>query len=90
TIHIGPADLEMQRKALEWYSYRGYDYLSPKGETLWERGYRRGDWSVRTVTRTKLTATRTHFVIHAELDAWEGDKRVYSDNWDVEIPRDLV
>jgi len=90
TLYIDPPDLEMQRKALEWYSYRGYDYLSPKGETLWERGYRRGNWSVRTVTRTRLTATKTHFVIHAELDAWEGDKRVHSDNWDVEIPRDLV
>lgn len=89
TVYIEPADLEMQRKALEWYSYRGYDYQSPRGEALWERGYRRGDWSVSTVTRTVLTANSTHFQLHAELDAYEGEKRVYSDNWDVEIPRDL-
>lgn len=89
TVYIEPADLEMQRKALEWYSYHGYDYQSPRGEALWERGYRRGDWSIRTVTRTVLTANSTHFQLHAELDAYEGEKRVHSDNWDVEIPRDL-
>ena len=90
TVHINNPDLDMQRKALEWYSYRGYDYSSPRGETLWERGYRRGNWSVRTVTRTVLSSTFSHFCIHAELDAFEEGRRVYSDNWDVEIPRDLV
>ncbi len=90
TVHLGPVDLEMQRAAREWYSYRGYDYHSPRGETLWERGYRRGNWRVRTVTRTVLTSSPEAFHIHAELDAYEGDRRVYADNWDVSIPRDLV
>ncbi|SDJ64734.1 CocE/NonD family hydrolase [Microbulbifer yueqingensis] len=89
-VHIEPVGLDMQRRAMEWYSYQGYDYSSPKGETLWEWGFRRGDWQVRTVTRTVLDSTPSHFRIHAELDAYEGGKRVYSDNWDVEIPRDLV
>ncbi|WP_308366561.1 MULTISPECIES: CocE/NonD family hydrolase [unclassified Microbulbifer] len=89
-VHIESVDLEMQRKALEWYSYRGYDYTSPRGETLWEWGYRRGDWEIRTVTHTVLDSTPSHFCIHAALDAYEGKKRVYSDNWDVKIPRDLV
>jgi putative CocE/NonD family hydrolase len=93
TIYLEPIDLEMQRKALEWYSYRGYDYQSPRGETCWERSYRRDGWAVRTVTRTVLTANSTHFLLHAELDAYEGEgegeKRVFSENWDYEIPRDL-
>ncbi|WP_334078764.1 CocE/NonD family hydrolase [Microbulbifer sp. M83] len=89
-IYIEPVGVEMQRKALEWYSYRGYDYSSPQGETLWEWGYRRNNWEVRTVTRTVLESTPSHFNIHAQLDAYEGQKRVFSENWDVEIPRDLV
>jgi len=90
TVLLRKIDLEMQRKALEWYSYRGDDFNSTRGETLWERGFRRGDWEVRTVTRTVLRSTPEHFLLHAELDAFEGERRVYSRNWDVTIPRDLV
>ncbi len=90
TVHIPAVNLDMQLKALEWYSYRGYDYSSPRGETLWERSFKRGEWSVRTVTRTVLTASATHFHVHAELDAYEGERRVHADNWDVSIARDLV
>ncbi len=90
TVQLDDLNLEMQRKALEWYSYRGDDFNSARGETLWERGFRRGDWEVRTVTRTVLTSTPTEFQIHAQLDAYEGERRVYARNWDVRIPRDLV
>ena len=90
TVMLKELGLEMQRKAQEWYSYRGDDFNSTRGETLWERGFRRGGWSIRTVTRTVLTSTPHDFLLHAELDAFEGEKRVYSRNWDVTIPRDLV
>jgi uncharacterized protein len=90
TVLLRELGLEMQRKAQEWYSYRGDDFNSTRGETLWERGFRRGDWQVRTVTRTVLTSTPRDFLLHAELDAFEGERRVYSRNWDVTIPRDLV
>lgn len=89
-IHIEQVGLDIQRKGLEWYSYRGYDYASPLGETFWEWSFRREDWKIRTVTSTVLDSTPSHFSIHAELDAYEGRKRVYSGNWDVKIPRDLV
>ncbi|WP_026186244.1 CocE/NonD family hydrolase [Thioalkalivibrio thiocyanodenitrificans] len=90
TVLLESLGLEMQRKALEWYSYRSDDFNSVRGETLWERGFRRGDWQVRTVTRTVLTSTPTEFLLHAQLDAYEGQRRVFSRNWDVSIPRDLV
>ncbi len=83
-------DLQLQRKALEWYSYRGDDFDSIRGETYWERGLQRGDWQIRTVTRTVLESTAQDFLLHAELDAYEGERRVFSRNWDVAIPRDLV
>jgi hypothetical protein len=90
TVYLEAIDLEMQRKALEWYRYQGDDFSSVQGETLWERGFRRGDWWVRTVTRTLLSSTPCEFVIHAELDAYESDRRIFSQNWDFRIPRDLV
>lgn len=88
--YIKEIDLTICRKAQEWYSYQGDDFNSVKGETLWERSFSRGDWSVRTVTRTILTSTTEEFQLRAELDAYEGEKRVYSENWDYVILRDLV
>jgi hypothetical protein len=89
-VHIKDIDLEMGRKALEWYTYQGDDFNSVRGETLWERSFKRGNWQIRTVTRTVLTSSATDFYLRAELDAYEGDKRVYSANWDHVIPRDFV
>ncbi|MDR9437296.1 MAG: CocE/NonD family hydrolase [Thiohalophilus sp.] len=89
-VYIRDIDLEMGRKALEWYTYQGDDFNSVRGETLWERSYKRGDWFVKTITRTVLTSTASDFYLRAELDAYEGDKRVYSANWDTVIPRDFV
>jgi putative CocE/NonD family hydrolase len=90
TVYFDELELELQRKALEWYSYRGADFNSARGETLWERGFRRAGWSVRTFTRTILTSTPTHFRIHAQLDAFEGECRVFAETWNLDIERDLV
>jgi len=90
TVLFPELELELQRKALEWYSYRGAEFDSARGETLWERGLRRGDWSVRTVSRTLLTSTPSHFLLHAQLDAFEGERRVFAETWNDEIERDLV
>ena len=83
-------DLEVQRSALEWYSYLGDDFNSVRGETSWTRSLRRGTWHVRIDTRTVLRSTPVAFLVHARLDAYEGEQRVYSRNWDARIPRDLV
>lgn len=89
-VHIKDIDLEMGRKAQEWYTYQGDDFNSVQGETLWERSFQRGHWQIKTITRTVLTSTASDFYLRAELDAYEGDKRVYSQNWDTIIPRDFV
>ena len=50
----------------------------------------RGDWSIRTITRTVLTSTPEHFRVTAMLDAYEGNQRVFRRDWDETIARDLV
>ena len=87
---INEIGLTIGRSAKEWYTYQGDDFNSVKGETLCERSFCRGSWSVRTVTRTVLTSSEKDFFLCAELDAYEGDKRVFSKNWDFVIPRDFV
>lgn len=81
-------DMEVANRTRNWYSFRDDDFESLRGETRTERIFRRGSWSVRTTTRTVLTADTEYFYIHAELDAWEGDSRVFTENWQRKIPRD--
>ena len=90
TYRIEEIDLDVGDRTWEWYTYQGDDFTSVRGENRTERTFQRGDWSVRTTTRTVLTADTTHFRIHAELDAYEGEKRIYSQNWERIIPRDGV
>jgi len=54
------------------------------------RALSRSGWSIRTTTRTLLTCTPETFRVRAQLDAWEGETRVFSRNWDEAIERDFV
>jgi uncharacterized protein len=83
------------RATNEWFSARGNDVSSVRGETATDQRLERGDWRVRVVTRTVLTSNEDEFLLNAELDAYElddqrGDPRVFSRNWHCTIPRDHV
>jgi len=90
TRHLHAIDLDMHFKVEEKYSYQDDQYDSLRGETRWERSFARGEWRVSTITRTVMTADETHFTVRADLDAYEGDMRVFTRSWDRKIPRDLV
>lgn len=90
TLRFAEIDLDVGEKVTSRFTHTYNSYDSVTGETLTERTFRRGTWSVRTKTRTVLTATPTHFRIRAELDAYEGSTRVFSDNWLSQIERDLL
>lgn len=74
----------------EWYSSRSNSHDSLRGETLWTRGFKDGDWEVETVTRAVLTCDAENFYIHAALDAYEGEARMFAKSWNETIPRKLV
>ena len=82
--------LELEEIARKVYRIKSDDPLSADNVILWTTRRRRGDWQVRVETRTRMRATREHFLIDAELDAYEGERRVFSRNWHAKIPRDLV
>ena len=89
-VRLDDIDLEVESRVHEWYSSVADDFASARGEVETIRGLRRGDWHVRTVTRTVLTSSTRHFHLQAELDAYEDEERVYSQNWTQDIPRDLL
>jgi hypothetical protein len=88
--HLEDINLTVKQKTEEWYSYQGDDFRSARGETLWQRRFQRDNWSVSTHTRTVLHCDTSWFYLDAELDAYEGDTRVYSRNWNERIHRNLV
>jgi len=90
TYRIERSGLDVERQTEEWYTTDDDDFASPRGEVVALRALRRPGWAVKTLTHTVLTCSPSHFFIQAELDAYEGDKRVFSREWDVAIPRDQV
>jgi hypothetical protein len=82
--------LETGMHGVERYSHRGNDYSSVRGETEWVVDMRRGDWSIRTTTRTVMTADAEAFHIDAELVAYEDETEVFRRTWERRIPRRLV
>lgn len=85
----------IHRDTSEWHSFRWNDVTSVRGETRTVRRFERDDWRTEISTRTVLTSDAESFFINAQLDAYElaeerGNPRVWSQNWDYTIPRDLV
>jgi hypothetical protein len=66
------------------------DPTSAKTVTFWRRSYGRGEWKVSAESRITLASDRENFKVTATLDAFEGDRRIFSKNWDETIKRDLV
>jgi len=87
---IEDIDLEIETRSTESSVFRDDDFDSLRRETRWVRRFKRGTWEVKTNAHTLLTSSPTHFHIRAELDAYEGDSRMFSRSWDKKIPRDLV
>jgi uncharacterized protein len=87
---IEPTGIEYRLASVDEYRIQRDDPLSAEAEVTFEMQNGRGPWQTRSLTRTRLTATETDFLIEATLDAWEGEVRVLSRNWQVAVPRDGV
>jgi uncharacterized protein len=88
TVRLDGIDLTVTKDVEESFTYRNNRYDTLRAEVTGTRAFRRQSWEARTVTRTVLSSTRTHFRIRATLDAYEGDARIYARSWDETIPRD--
>jgi hypothetical protein len=85
--HIGLETDFMQREA---YRIADDDPLAAEIEISYSIAIGRGDWRTRAETRSVMRADKTHFVIEASLDAYEGETRLISRNWQERIPRDGI
>jgi hypothetical protein len=83
-------DLAMSSVSQTRYSIHPDQPNSARAEVSWNVTMARGPWSIETRTRTVMTSTPTEFRLRATLDAWEGEARIASKEWDSTIPRDHV
>ena len=86
---IGPHGLVTQTIGRETHRIRPDDPLSATMETHWTEVMARGKWQVRTESHTTFSATKTHWLVEARLDAFEGRKKVASRSWKKKIARKL-
>ena len=89
-FHMEAIELDVDSSAVETYRVRSGDPLSARGDITYRQGLGRGDWQVRTETRTSIRVTATAFQVTADLDAYEGGRRVFSKTESFTVPRDLI
>jgi hypothetical protein len=88
TFRIDDWDLTVHNQGFETFRIENDDPTRVSGEVVWEHALSRDDWSIRTVTRTRLAADTTHFQIEARLQAFEGESLAHESNWSERIQRD--
>src|SRR6185312_16009502 len=74
----------------ERFSIAGDDPLSATASLAWTIKRERGDWWVRVEAKIELRCTAGAFHVRQSLAAFEGDTRVFAQEWNREIARDLV
>lgn len=87
-LHFDDIDLDVGRRAYEYYESVAGDFTSARGESTWTMRFARDGWRTRTETHTSLECTETEFRVYATLDAFENDERVFSRQWTETLPRD--
>ncbi|QKW50012.1 CocE/NonD family hydrolase [Streptomyces buecherae] len=87
-VRFDDIGLDVGSRAYERYTSVADDFTSPSGESAWTMRFRRDDWDVRVETRTVLRCDERAFQVHATLDGYEGDRRVFSRSWNETVPRD--
>ncbi|QOR38025.1 CocE/NonD family hydrolase [Billgrantia diversa] len=89
-VRLEDSGIEVQMRSVETYESCADDFDSVRAKVSWHRSLKRDDWEVSTTTCTVLTSDIQEFHLHATLDAYEGEHRVFCHSWDYAIPRRLV
>ena len=82
--------MEVDNRSEETFTIHDGEPLSAEQTVTHRLAYRRGDWSVRIETHSRLTADADQFLVSNSLDAYEGHTRVFARRWTKQIPRDLM
>ena len=82
--------LEYREAAQDRFVVVPGDPLSAQAHSHWQIEIGRGAWQTRVETRSSMTATADAFLVTNQLDAFEGDRRVFSAARSTTFDRDGV
>ncbi|MCC7079220.1 MAG: CocE/NonD family hydrolase [Burkholderiales bacterium] len=80
-------DLIAEARSTERYAVIEGDPLSATADVGWTWEFERGDWRIRTESRTQVSCTKREFVIRGKLAAYEGDENVFEREFEERVPR---
>ena len=81
---------EHGHSVVEEFSIAEAEPLSATAEILHDAVFRRDSWSTRVRTRTRMHSDSSDFHLEAELEAFEGDRRIHHRTSSVTVARELV
>ncbi|MEM7332984.1 MAG: CocE/NonD family hydrolase [Chloroflexota bacterium] len=71
----------------ESYSIEWGNPLSAQASIHWTQIVARGDWEIRTETKTTLACDAQAFHLTAQVTAYENDQKVWDKQWQTNLPR---
>ena len=80
-------DLVAEARSKERYTVVEDDPLSATAEVTWTWEFQRGDWQIRTETRTHVSCTKREFIVRARIEAYEGEKRAFERDFEERVKR---
>jgi hypothetical protein len=82
--------VEIGRWVTERLTLTEGDPLSAETEMGSVFTYAKGAWCTRVEGRCRLRATKTTWLLSADLDVWDGDEKFFARHLEVPIARDLM
>ncbi len=82
--------LEFGQHCTDTFTIQRDDPLTATSTCEHNSTFKRGDWDIRINTYATLTADKTHFHLTNQVDAYEGDVRVFKKTWNKSILREFV
>ena len=68
----------------------GEDQTTGSIATEYVVGWERESWKPRVVGSSRITTTKSDFLMWGEINAFDGEEKVFTRTWDRKIPRQLV
>lgn len=70
------------------YTIQSGKPLSANVQCEWTLEIGRGDWQTKVETLSTMSANKDFFILTNEIDAYEGEEKVFHKRWDTKVPRD--
>lgn len=87
-VRIDDVGTQLQSLVTQTYRIHDQDPLSARADYRHVHRIERGEWRIRTESRTRLSGDRDAFTLTRTLEAFESDARVFAKTWEERIPRD--